>query len=205
MLPFINPSGRIEMDNVLNALATLFGVDPSTFLLIVGLVVCVCNLAGRYIPDDATGTLGVVRKIAKVLGLYLSNRVSSGVSVNDTARAVAGASAITVKSPGSPPITSKVSLRSPAFVAILAGIATLFLSGCAPAAVAGVNTAATAVCAAAPLAQALYDSAVATGDTDKVNRVLNQLQAACPSVLLLIHTVPVRVEVPVAVAGPERG
>jgi hypothetical protein len=62
------------------------------------------------------------------------------------------------------------------------------------------------VCVSAPIAQALYNSAVATGDGDKVNEILNKLQAACPGVLLLIHTVPVKVEVPPPPQpGPERG
>jgi hypothetical protein len=195
------------MDSIINSIAASLGIDPTTLVLLLGVLVAFCNLAGRVIPDDATGWLGGVRKICKVVGLYVSNRVISGVSVNDTARAVAGASAITSKAPGSPPVTVK--LRSPAIVAILAGIATLLLSGCAPAAIAGVNSAATAVCTSAPLAQALYNSAVASGDHDRVNKILNELQAACPSVLILIQTVPVKVEVPVApptvTPGPERG
>jgi hypothetical protein len=32
------------------------------------------RLVGNVIPDDATGILGVVRKFAKILGLYVDNR-----------------------------------------------------------------------------------------------------------------------------------
>lgn len=171
------------MDNVLNLLAGLLGVDPSTFLLLVGLVICVCNLLGRLIPDDAVGYLAVVRKVAKVLGLYLSNRVTTGVSVNDTARAVAGASGITVKSPGSPPVTSSVSLRSPATVAILAGIATLFLAGCTPVQLEATTS---AVCQSVPLAQAALDSATQTGKVALAQRILDRVNQVCPSVLLAL-------------------
>src|SRR3546814_6946447 len=55
-------------------LAKLLGVEPSTALLIVGLLIALMNLGGRLIPDDATGWLGFVRKICKLVGLYASNR-----------------------------------------------------------------------------------------------------------------------------------
>lgn len=73
--------------------AGMLGIEPATALLIVGVVVSVCNLLGRLIPDDATGWLGVVRKVCKFVGLYTSNRVSSGVSVNDVTKAMLDAPA----------------------------------------------------------------------------------------------------------------
>ena len=75
---------RIE-DYIPN-LAALLGVEPSTALLIVGLIVAFANLGGRLIPDDATGFLGVVRKLCKIIGLYASNRITSGLTVNEVAR-----------------------------------------------------------------------------------------------------------------------
>lgn len=194
------------MDSIVNSVAGMLGISPVTLILLLGVVVAVCNLVGKLIPDDATGTLGLIRKVCKVLGLYVSTHITSGVTVNDTARVVANLQPkSTVTNPGS-------TVRSPAFVgvaAVLLGIATMFLGGCAAATLAGVNQAATLVCTSAPIAQALYNSAVATGDGDRINKVLSDLQASCPGVLLLIHTVPVKVEVPAAppppVPGPERG
>jgi hypothetical protein len=195
------------MDSILTTVAGALGISPLTLVLLLGVVVAVCNLVGKLIPDDATGTLGLVRKVCKVLGLYISTRITDGVTVNDTARVVAG---IQPKSTVTNPPNS--SARSPAFVgfaAVLLGIATMFLGGCAAATLAGVNQAANLVCTSAPIAQALYNSAVATGDGDRINKVLSDLQASCPGVLLLIHTVPVKVELPAAppppVPGPERG
>jgi hypothetical protein len=194
------------MDSILTTVAGALGISPITLVLLLGVVVAVCNLVGKLIPDDATGTLGLVRKVCKVLGLYISTRITSGVTVNDTARVVANLQ------PKSTVTSSGSTVRSPAFVgvgAVLLGIATLFLGGCAAATLAGVNQAANLVCTSAPIAQALYNSAVATGDGDKINKVLSDLQAACPGVLLLIHTVPVKIELPAAppppVPGPERG
>lgn len=194
------------MDQILNYLAGALGVHPSTLVLLLGVFVAVSNLVGKLIPDDATGTLGVVRKLAKVGGLYVSTHITDGVTVNDTAKVVAG-----LQPKNS--LTSNTTARSPAIVGILAvllGVATVFLAGCTPATLAGVNAAANAVCTSAPIAQALYDSAVATGDQGKVNEVLNKIQAVCPSALVLIHTIPVKVEVPVVIPppptpGPERG
>lgn len=45
-------------------------VEPS----IVALVVLVAQIIGRAIPDSAEGFLGVVRKLAKIVGLYVSNQ-----------------------------------------------------------------------------------------------------------------------------------
>src|SRR3546814_15226163 len=41
--------------------------------------------SGRLIPDDATGWLGFVRKICKLVGLYASNRITSKLTVNKIA------------------------------------------------------------------------------------------------------------------------
>lgn len=71
-------------------LASRYGIDPITMLAILGLVVALSNVIGRLIPDDAVGTLGFIRKVAKAIGLYVSNRVSSGVSVNQVAKAAIG-------------------------------------------------------------------------------------------------------------------
>jgi hypothetical protein len=77
------------MDYFINQIAAWAGINPMLIPFILAFVVAAANLIGRLIPDDATGFLGVIRKIAKVVGLYLSNRISSGVSVNAVTRASA--------------------------------------------------------------------------------------------------------------------
>jgi hypothetical protein len=186
------------MDSILTTVAGALGISPITLVLLLGVVVAVCNLVGKLIPDDATGTLGLVRKVCKVLGLYIS-RASPAES-----RSMIQRGWLRESSAQKHRHESGSTVRSPAFVgvgAVFLGIATLFLGGCAAATLAGVNQAANLVCTSAPIAQALYNSAVATGDGDKINKVLSDLQAACPGVLLLIHTVPVKVELP---AHPRR-
>lgn len=66
--------------------AAMLGVEPATVLLFVGLTVALANLAGRLIPDDATGWLAGVRKVCKFIGLYASNRIASGLTVNEIAK-----------------------------------------------------------------------------------------------------------------------
>src|SRR3546814_6754608 len=51
----------------------------------LGLLIALMNLGGRLIPDDATGWLGFVRKICKLVGLYASNRITSKLTVNKIA------------------------------------------------------------------------------------------------------------------------
>jgi hypothetical protein len=40
----------------------------------VAIVIAVAQFIGKVIPDHATGVLGFVRKIAKVIGIYVSNQ-----------------------------------------------------------------------------------------------------------------------------------
>ena len=70
-------------------IASMLGVEPSTVLLLVGLIIAIANLGGRLIPDDKTGFLGFVRTACKLIGLYASNRISSGLTVNKIAETTA--------------------------------------------------------------------------------------------------------------------
>lgn len=76
------------IEKLIPPLAQWLGVQPSTVLLLIGLIITGCNIAGRVIPDTATGPLGMIRKIAKVVGLLVPNRIAPSVSVNDVAKAV---------------------------------------------------------------------------------------------------------------------
>lgn len=78
----------MDMNDLVFVAAAALGVNPVTAVAVAGLVVAGANLTGRLIPDDKPGFLGVVRKVAKVIGLYTPNKITSGVSVNDAARAV---------------------------------------------------------------------------------------------------------------------
>lgn len=78
------------MEHILLFLPNLLGVDPQLFTLLLGVLVALANLVGRLIPDTAVGSLGVLRKVCKVVGLYVGNRVAPGISNNDAAQAVIG-------------------------------------------------------------------------------------------------------------------
>lgn len=69
-------------------LAAFFHLAPETLLAWILVLCTVANIIGRIIPDDATGVLGAVRDVCKALGLYVANRVSSGVTVNDVAKSI---------------------------------------------------------------------------------------------------------------------
>lgn len=82
------------IENFIPPIAQMLGIEPSTALLLVGILIVASNVASKLIPDDATGWLGVIRKIAAVIGLCVGNRIVPGVSVNDVAKAVVGTSEI---------------------------------------------------------------------------------------------------------------
>lgn len=79
------------MDDIINSLAALFGAEPATIAALIPLFILACNVIARLIPDDATGWLGFANKLFKFLGAQVSNRVASGVTVNDVVAVVAKA------------------------------------------------------------------------------------------------------------------
>jgi len=92
----------MDISNLAPEIAKLLGVQPSTLVLLIMVIGTIANAAARLIPQDATGPLAVVRKIAAVIGVYVPSRVTSGVSVTDVAQAALGA----------PPIPQNLELQS---------------------------------------------------------------------------------------------
>jgi hypothetical protein len=92
---------------------------------------------------------------------------------------------------------------------LLIGACALALTGCTTAQKERVENTAAAICASAPIAQLAYNTAVQNHDSATVNLVLNTLIVSCPSMLGLIHTIPVQTVAPpesiLPAAGPERG
>jgi len=76
------------MNDAVNAISHMTGIQPSVLVLIGGVIVTVCGAIGRAIPDDATGVRGMIRMVAKVIGFVVSPRISKGLSVNDVAKSV---------------------------------------------------------------------------------------------------------------------
>lgn len=77
------------IEHLIPNVAAWLHVEPATVLLIVVTVSSISNIIARAIPDDTEGFLGGVRNVCKVLGMYVSNRVQSGVSVNEVVGDVA--------------------------------------------------------------------------------------------------------------------
>jgi hypothetical protein len=75
------------MDLILDLAISQFNFDSTELLAVLAIAMFVFRALGNYIPDDATGILGVVRKLAKILGLYVANRVTRGVDANEIAAA----------------------------------------------------------------------------------------------------------------------
>lgn len=76
------------MNDILTYISQLTGLQPATLVLLGGIIITVSNVLSRVIPDDATGFLGAIRLIAKVVGANVSSRVTSGVTVNDVAKSL---------------------------------------------------------------------------------------------------------------------
>ncbi len=74
------------MEQLIVGIATMLGIDHELLLALIPIIILVAQLVGKSIPDDATGPLAAIRRIAKVIGLYRSNKISPGVTVADIAR-----------------------------------------------------------------------------------------------------------------------
>jgi hypothetical protein len=75
-----------EFDLVVETIARALGLEGASLLATLAVISLVARLIGKRIPDDKTGWVGFVRDAAKIIGLYTSNRVTSGVSVTDVSK-----------------------------------------------------------------------------------------------------------------------
>lgn len=76
-----------DIANFVPLIAQLLGLAPTTLLFGIFLVNQGAKVLGRVIPNDKKGVLGVVRKVSKILGADPSSKITSGVSVQDIAKA----------------------------------------------------------------------------------------------------------------------
>lgn len=53
------------------------GLDAVALMALFSVLSIVSRLIGKTIPDNATGALALIRKIAKIIGLYTQNRVTT--------------------------------------------------------------------------------------------------------------------------------
>ncbi len=88
----------MDPTNFLPVIAGWLHMAPSQLLLYIGALIATCNIVTKLIPNDAVGWLGTVRKVTAIPAMYVSSRVTSGVTIAD----VAAASMVT------PPIPQKV-------------------------------------------------------------------------------------------------
>ena len=87
----------MDISNLAPEIAKLFGVQPSTLVLLIMIITTAANAGARLIPSDATGFLGGLRKVCSIVGVYVQNRVTSGVTVTDVAKAALDTQPITGK------------------------------------------------------------------------------------------------------------
>jgi hypothetical protein len=66
----------------------LLGFDPAQSLAALVLTMLFCNFLARLIPDDSTGLLGIIHKAASIIGLSVSNRLTSNFTTTDAAKVI---------------------------------------------------------------------------------------------------------------------
>lgn len=63
-------------------------IDPTTVVFLVGIFMALCNVVGRRIPDDRKGIVGLIRDVAKFIGAYSANKITSNVTTVDVAKGI---------------------------------------------------------------------------------------------------------------------
>lgn len=77
----------MDIANLVPEIAKWLGLAPSTLLLIIMVISTIANVLARRIPDTATGWLGAVRTVCKVIGAHVNSRIAPGVTLSDVAKA----------------------------------------------------------------------------------------------------------------------
>ena len=77
----------MDIVSILPDIAARLHIAPATLLFWLVTLNVAARAVARRIPDDATGFWGFVRQSAKILGVEVSSRVTSGVTVADVAKA----------------------------------------------------------------------------------------------------------------------
>jgi len=77
----------MDIANLVPEIAKAIGISPTTLLLLVMIITTAAKAAARRIPDTATGWLGVVRRVCKVVGVQVNSQIAPGITMNDIAKA----------------------------------------------------------------------------------------------------------------------
>ena len=76
-----------EIADFIPLAASALGLAPTTLLFGIFVVNQGAKVIGRLIPNNKKGPLGVVRKVANVLGADPSSRITGNITVQDAAKA----------------------------------------------------------------------------------------------------------------------
>jgi hypothetical protein len=180
-------------DSLVMYLTNQLGLSGTTLLAVLATTSLVARLVGKAIPDDKTGFVGFVRDACKVIGLYISNRIESGVSVSKVAKVVAD-SKMQVRGEGGKFKSETVvdaarKLQSPWPTSLatfmIVTICFGFLTGCT---ITQRAVFVDAICHNVGYAQQLLDSAADSRNKARAQLVLGVIEANCPLLVERLDT-----------------
>lgn len=96
------------MDQLFALVAYRLGISPEMLPVYIGVIIALANVGGKSIPVSATGPLGVLRKICLVIGLYVPQKITPGVSTKTVAASIAATLPDTVIQEASDQLTDSV-------------------------------------------------------------------------------------------------
>lgn len=176
------------MEDLFNWLVNTLRLEDTSNVSMLILVSLLGSFFGKLIPDDKKGVLGFVRNVCKAAGLYVSNRISSGVSVSDVARSVeksgvADADLVLARRPDGRFKKIGESGFAGLDTMLWLGVLAFVLAACIPRQERVVVDITDAVCKSVPTAQMALDAAADSRSKDRVQKLLDFLGKTCPLVL----------------------
>jgi hypothetical protein len=181
-----------DINQLVDSFASKLGLTGTSLIATFAILMFVCQAIGKAIPEDATGALGFLRKVCKVIGLYVTNRVTNGLTItqavknandhaliaNEKVTAIADSAVIVTRNEKG----HFQSVKSPLLVTLLVFALILPLCACTTAQTDRLNVGVNVICRSADTAQEILLFAKKSKRTDQAARIVLLLQTVCPAI-----------------------
>lgn len=76
------------MNEIVSNVAGSLGLAPATMAILMIVILMACDKIAKAIPDDSTGWRKMVKLIARIIAVDVSNKLTAGTSIRDVAKIV---------------------------------------------------------------------------------------------------------------------
>lgn len=196
------------MNDIVNSIASTLGLTPATMAVLMIILLMAADKIAKAIPDDSTGWRRLVKLVARVIAVDISNKLTSAASIRDVATAVLDSPSVKAKldvpddGQGTLELTDKDRVKFPPrglSVILMLILVMPLMSGCAT-----VGTGIERACQNRDAALALVIALGSDKVSDHAIRVYRYVNAICPVLIDDINkgVIPGLTPVPLGVLPP---